>query len=699
MPQKTLFHRFLGSSRGSIATVAIDERAHRAAAAANAHAGGTALPDVELLTLGEPGKASAAPAVVQQAALRILHERIELLGVDRSGAYQHYKLLLSRGLPIPRYEIAILDMVHRRLPELDSYHEIGSGLGTLPLMLAHDGFSAVGIERDEPRHLTAMAILRDLAVGVPKIESNCRLIGAAFPDAAADLDVSGSMAILTDFVSTHSEGDLVRLCQGLARYRYVLLDLQRFCRKREGREEQQILVEELAASGLSPFPDELDFGSEGCYRLFSTKSGEERAMTTMRPPSPDPGGQTTTGSALVDAPASEAPARIPAEEVPTWLAAPLLPPRPQRIKRRRFCGALGLSALLMIGIPTLLGSVYYGLWAADQYVTTFEFAVRSPPGETSKSKGGSAGGLLGSGGMMSPDSFVVTDFIKSDQAVAQVEHDIDLRAMFSRPIADFWARLNPQAPPEGLDRYWTSMVDAYFDIISGNIHVSVRAFTPKDSVRLADAIIKESNMMFQKMNAESQGDLVKVAEDNLKNAENRVSAARGALQAFRSEHGVLSPDTVAQSSATIVDSMRQQLGASMAQYDATLTMSPQSPLLPVLRSQIDALKRQIATADLSKPTMVARITTPEALRRYQSLDTERQLAESVYSDALQLRQAAEVAARQQQSYLALFVKPRLAHESLYPDRPRAIAIIVLVAAAAWCVSVLITYAIRDHLIH
>ena len=222
--------------------------------------------------------------VVQQATLRILHERIELLGVDRSGAYQHYKLLLSRGLPIPRYEIAILEMVHRRLPELDSYHEIGSGLGTLPLMLAHDGFSAVGIERDEPRYLTATAILRDLAAHVPKIGSNCRFIGAAFPDAVADLDVSGSMAILTDFVSTHSEGELVRLCQGLACYRYVLLDLQRFCRKREGREEQQILVEELAAYGLSPFPDELDFGSEGCYRLFSTKSGEERAMTTVRPP-------------------------------------------------------------------------------------------------------------------------------------------------------------------------------------------------------------------------------------------------------------------------------------------------------------------------------------------------------------------------------------------------------------------------------
>lgn len=119
MPQKPLFHRFWAPSRGSAATVAIDEGGARAGALANTLAGTMTLPDGEELTIDRPSTASAAPAVVRQAALRILHERIELLGVDRSGAYQHYKLLLSRGLPIPLCEIAILEMVHRQLPELD----------------------------------------------------------------------------------------------------------------------------------------------------------------------------------------------------------------------------------------------------------------------------------------------------------------------------------------------------------------------------------------------------------------------------------------------------------------------------------------------------------------------------------------------------------------------------------------------------
>lgn len=647
----------------------------------------------------QPVKASAAPEVIRQATLRILRDRVELLGIDKSGAYQHYNLLLSRGFPIPSYEIAILDLVRRRFADLDAYHEIGSGLGTLPLMLAHDGFLAVGIERDEPRHLTAVAILRDLAAGLPGIERNCRLIGAPFPDAIADLDVSGSMAILTDFVSTHSEAELVKLCEGLAKYRYVLLDLQRFCCKRESLDEQQALIEELGGYGLSPCPEQIELGSEGSYRLFAGPAAA-RMGASVGPQAPENAAPPPVKQPVVltEARAIEVPAEQSVAEPPARLPLPVMPPRPRRTKRRGFIGGLGLSALLMIGLPTLIGGVYYGFWAADQYVTTFEFAVRGPA-QQAKSPGSISGSLSSSSsGMMSPDSFVVADFINSHEAVVQVEKDVDLREIFSRPVADFWARLDPQVKREELDQYWKSMVESYFDMISGNIFVTVRAFTPEDSLRLAQAIINEADVMFQKMNEQARRDFVKIADENLANAEQRQIAARSAVEAFRSAHGVLFPDTVAQSSSTIVDAMRQKLGAATAQYDTTLKLSPKSPLLPVLQSQIAALERQITTADRAKPTMVARVTTPEELRQYTALENERQIAESLYGDAVKLRQEAYIAAQQQQSFLALFVQPHLATQAQYPARARSIVTIMLAAAVAWFVSMLITYAIRDHLI-
>ena len=72
-------------------------------------------------------------------------------------------------------------------------------------------------------------------------------------------------------------------------------------------------------------------------------------------------------------------------------------------------------------------------------------------------------------------------------------------------------------------------------------------------------------------------------------------------------------------------------------------------------------------------------------------------AEKQYVEALGLRNQAQVTAMGQQSYLALFAAPMLAHASLYPNRVRSIATVVLAAAAAWFVGMLTVYALRDHL--
>lgn len=222
------------------------------------------------------GQHAAGPEIVREITIRVLSERIALLGINKSGAYEHYNSMLARGFPIPPYEIAIVDFVRKRLPALVSYHEIGSGLATLPLMLAYEGFAAVGVERDERRNLTATKIFRTLSGEVPRIEANCRLIGANFPEAIADLDVSNSLAIVTDFVASQSVQGYKNICLGLTRYRYILLDLQRFCVKRESQQDQERLVEELAGYGLVAQEDIIDFETEGYYRLFFNPSPGSR---------------------------------------------------------------------------------------------------------------------------------------------------------------------------------------------------------------------------------------------------------------------------------------------------------------------------------------------------------------------------------------------------------------------------------------
>lgn len=661
----------------------------------------------EVVFWEQPGDVSLATEVVRQTTIKVLSERIRLLGVDRSGAYEHYNLLLSQGFPIPTYETAILDLVKRRLPTLRSYHEIGSGLGTLPFMLAHDGFASVGVERDERRNLTAMAILRELGKELPSIESNCRLIGAPFPDAINDLDVSESMAILTDFVSSQNPRDYVRLCQGLARYRYVLLDLQRFCAKRESDDEQRKLVRELVSYGLVPCPEVIDLGGWGYYRLFESKHAGERPSVVIESEESSEAEAKTVGAGATNL--AQLPATVDHTEVALRPSSELatrdqpdalahivpkgLPPMPRKAPRKRFGGWLGISALLVIGIPSLLAVVYYGFLASSQYVTSFQFAVRGP---SQAATGRSSAAALMGPTAMSPDAFVVTDYINSTQALTDVERGLDVRAMFSNPNIDFWSRLKPGLSLEELKAYWTNMVSAHFDLISGNVSVSVRAFNPQDSLRLAQALVASSDEMFRKLNSQAQQDFVRVADENVARAQEQLAAARKALYVFREEGGLVDPDKTAQAGAAIVDDLRKQLSAVQAQHASTKASAPNSPLLAALASQIAALEERIRKEEPGGGSKV-RSVTPETLAEYQTLELERQTAEKQYTEALSLRTQAYLTAQNQQSYLALFVAPRLAQTSVYPDRPRSIAAVALGAAAAWFVGMLVVYALRDHL--
>ncbi|WP_295137679.1 hypothetical protein [uncultured Reyranella sp.] len=662
---------------------------------------------------GETSVPLDAAEAVRQTTVRVLEERIRLVGVDRSGAYEHYSLWLSKGFPIRSYELAILAFVKQHLPELKSYHEIGSGLGTVPFMLAYEGFAAVGVERDERRHLTATTILRELTAQYPQMENNCRLVGAEFPDAVLDLDVSESLAILTDFVSTQEPNTYIRLCRELAGYRFVLMDMQRFCVKRETAEEQQRLVEELTKYGLTECPGGFDCGSEGTYRLFEGKPAEghraasikaDRREGTLLATAPSkPGGgtaiapqqslQTVPSTDLQTVAGSKLPAEAKSVEGPSTLRATVLPPMPQRARRARFGGWLAASALIVIVIPTILAIVYYGFIASNQYVTTFQFAVRGP----SQAAGRTMSTAMTGTTAMSPDAFVVTDYINSSQAIADVERRLNLRSIFSKPGIDLWSRLPERdVSAEELKDYWANMVWAHFDIVSGNVSVSVKAFTPQDSLALAEVLVVTSDEMFRRLNNQAQEDIVRLANDNLNRAQQQLVEARKDLLAFREKSGLVDADREALAGAQIIDDLRKQLAGLQAQHESIRSVSPNSPILKSLNSQIAALEAKIRQEGQLGASQVKAIS-PEALRGFQSLDVERQFAEKNYGEAMSLRSQAYVMAQNQQSYLALFVKPTLPQTSLYPDRAKSIFVVVLAAAAAWFVGMLLVYAVRDHL--
>ena len=310
----------------------------------------------------------------------------------------------------------------------------------------------------------------------------------------------------------------------------------------------------------------------------------------------------------------------------------------------------------------------------------------------------SANSSLGGASPITPDAFIISDYINSGQAVEDISQELNLHNVFSHPAADFWSRLDQNVTLEELNDYWKEMVNAHFDIITGTVLVTVRAFTPKDLLKLAELLVAKSDAMFKRINAQAQHDFVKLAEENLSRVEQRLTDARRALLAFRNKSGLYDAGKMAAGKTSIIDNMRQQLVNFKTQYDSILSYSPNSPALRALKSQIAVLETQIKTEDQALSSQVVKGVSAEDLGRFEALSAERDFAQQLYTQALQLHQSAYLAAENQQSYLAIFVKPALPQKSLYPERARMIAIVLLASAVAWFAGLLVTYAIRDHLV-
>lgn len=397
--------------------------------------------------------------------------------------------------------------------------------------------------------------------------------------------------------------------------------------------------------------------------------------------------------------------RLPARPADAPAAVPFgfRPPSPfaglnDASARRRRLPLRLLSFVLIVALPVILAGVYYLSIAANQYVVQFRFALRS-----AEPSGGGFAGLLSGALPPSPtrsDSYAVVQYIRSRTIIDDLGKSLDLRALFTRPEADFLARLDPRVPIEGLVRYWRGQVDAFYDTSDGTITVTARAFRRRDALDLAQAILAASERLVNTLSARARRDALRQAQRDVKTAETRLKTALAQLRAFRDKEGVIDPHRSAAASSALAGQVRDELVHADADL-ATLKnyLHGDAPTLKLLEARIRSLRRQRRAVE-SEVTTNATTQTPALSRimdSYEPLEAERRFAENAYQHALQALDRARLNAERQQVYLAVFVRPSLPQEALYPHRLRSLGLVFLIAFAVWGIGSLAVQSVRDHL--
>lgn len=328
-------------------------------------------------------------------------------------------------------------------------------------------------------------------------------------------------------------------------------------------------------------------------------------------------------------------------------------------RRRRFPVRL-LSFVVVVLFPAGLAAVYYFLIAADQYVAEFRFALRTvEPVRTE------IGGILQGSVAPSPigvDSYAIVQYLGSRDVIDDLGKSLDLREMFSRPEADWLARLQLPVSIEELVRYWKGQVDAFYDITNGTIVVRARAFTPDDALRLAQAILASAEQLVNDLSARARHDTLSNSEKEARRAERRLQTALARLREFRDREGIIDPRKTADATQALAGRIRDEIVRADTELSTVKHyMRADAPSVRMLEARIQSLQTQLHSVE-SEVTDTQK-SQSEVLSRvmgsYERLESDRSFAEKAYQHALEALDRARINADRQQVYIAGFVQPSL----------------------------------------
>jgi len=354
-----------------------------------------------------------------------------------------------------------------------------------------------------------------------------------------------------------------------------------------------------------------------------------------------------------------------------------------------------LLAALVVGVPTLLALIYYGLIASPVYVSEASFLVRSaspqqPAGVSSLLQG--AGIVQGSA-----DAYAVHDYVLSRDAMKRVDSKLPLRSVFGPSGADFLTRF--PRPFEGrsnehLFRAYHRFVSVGYDASSGVSTLTVRAFKAEDARKTAEELLQGGEDLVNQLNARAERDAIDHAQGEVLSAQIRVAEAENALTGFRSREKLIDPNRSSVANLELIGRLSEQLSSLRAERAGLAASAPQSPQLPGLDNRIQAYQSEI-NKEQARATGESDSLAPK-IGRYEQLVLARDFAGRTLTSALGSLDEAQQESRRKRLYLQRISQPSLPDSALQPRRLRGVWLVLLTSLLAYGAIVLVLAGLREH---
>ena len=362
----------------------------------------------------------------------------------------------------------------------------------------------------------------------------------------------------------------------------------------------------------------------------------------------------------------------------------------------KFTTGINRLFLLSVVVPTLLAIIYFGLIASDVYISESRFVVRSPERQTSSS---TLGLLLKSTGFSrsQDDSYTVQDFILSRDALKVLDEKLNFREVYSSPALDIFGRfagLDWDDSFEALHLYYQGKVLVRLDGASSISTLTVRAFSAEDAFAINQQLLEMSEVLINDLNERGRQDMIRFANDEVRNAEEKAKAAALALSTYRNDKGVIDPEQQSSIQLQQIAKLQDELIATQAQLTQLQTFTENNSQIPSLRQRVRNLKRQIA-AETNRVAGGDRSLANKAAE-YQRLALEREFADQQLGSALASLEQARNEAQRKQLYLERIVQPSKPDMAMEPRRIRGTFTTVVLGLIVWGILTMLLAGVKEH---
>lgn len=349
-------------------------------------------------------------------------------------------------------------------------------------------------------------------------------------------------------------------------------------------------------------------------------------------------------------------------------------------------------------LPTLISILYFSFFASDVYVSESRFVVRSPDkpstsglGLLLKGSGFSAGG---------DEVYAATDFILSRDALKSLNKGGQFEEAYSnREISTFdrfggIGGLGLEETFEDLYEYYLSKIAIESDTGSSVTTLTVNAYSAADARMFNEKLLDMAEATINRLNQRGRQDLVRYAEAEVVEAQERAQKSALALSAYRNEMGVIDPEKQAAVQLQMISKLQDELIVTRAQLRQLKSFTPDNPQIPILTERAAGIGNEIET-ELSKVAGGQRSLSTTATE-YQRLILDSKFHETQLASSMASLEDARNEARRKQSYVERLVQPNLPDDPLMPRRFLGVFTTFILGLVAWGIMSMLIAGMKEH---